>query len=677
MNSNLSSLNDAYSKMDYNRILIQSEYVIKTSHSQEEISECYLLLGKTYNKLERKDEAIFYLKKSIEVNDNFDAHYALGTIYINNKKYYKGYEEYLKCASKNINYFKIHEALFLALYYLNRFPEAYLELSFVLIHQSKIESHPLITQLSLYNMELLNILGQYQKVLKLIEKFSEQNKKNEKIIKQKVVALIGLKKYSECFPYVENNKNLYYYKALVLYKTNKLKEALMVFVENKNTDNYMDHYLKGKILKKKKTNSDSIIMNYQKTVKINPRFMKGYIAIVEEYINNKEYIAAINSIDSAVFNFDIEHEKKYFLYLFLLKCEVFMYLNKEDEAKKEYEEITNILQNEKSLFYQYREGEMIKVLIKYFKLYYIKSGFKENMLKVSKHYLGNGGFGTVFSGKLKKDNKEIKVAIKRYEFNINDTTDTTKSKYSKLRQLIVIFRELSVMRIFQTEPNGKCQPNCECRSYLLDVITIFYIDSQFYLITPLCKGKDLSNLLYTPSIKIPIKNRLYILLQIAKALYHMHSYKEPYIHRDVKSMNILLEEKYDRYQLTKVKLIDFGLTKQQDNNIYDLYSTLQFSPPELLKKKEFDQSVDVYSFGILIWEVFTRKLPFFNMDKIEICKLIEQGEHPSENEFEKTTPKDIIELYLKCVNKDKKSRPSIDEAIQVIQSEFDLYIKEK
>ena len=208
--------------------------------------------------------------------------------------------------------------------------------------------------------------------------------------------------------------------------------------------------------------------------------------------------------------------------------------------------------------------------------------------------------------------------------------------------------------------------------------SIFYIDLQLYLITPLCKGKDLSHILYTPSIKIPIKNRLYILLQIAKALYHMHSYKEPYIHRDVKSMNILLEEKYDHHQLTKVKLIDFGLAKQQDNNGYDCCSTLQFSPPELLlKEKDFDQSVDVYSFGILIWEVFTRKLPFFNMDKIEICKLIEQGVHPSENEFEKKTPKDIIELYLKCVNKDKKSRPSIEEAIQVIQRELDLYIKEK
>ena len=667
MNSILSSLNDAYSKKDYNTILIQCDSLINTLKKEEEKSECYLLWGKTYNKLERKDEAIFYLKKSIEVNDNFDAHYSLGTIYINHKEYYKGYEEYSTCKSKNKNNFKIHEALSYSLYYLNRFPEAYYELSLV-FHQAKIESHPTLTK---FQFELLNILGEFKKVLGLIDNLSEDNKNNEKIIKQKVIALIGLKRYSECLPYVENNKNLYYYKALVFYKMNKLKEALMVFIENNSTDNYMDYYLKGKILKKKNTNPDSIISNYQNAVKSNPRFMKGYIAIVEEYINNKVYIAAINTIESALENFDIKHEKKYFLYLFLLKCEVLMYLDQEDEAKKEYEEITNTLQTEKSLFYKYKEGEMIKVLIKYFKLYFIKSGFKESMLKLSNHYLGNGGYGTVFSGKLQKDNKEIQVAIKRYKLNLNDPT---KDKFSKLRQLIVIFRELSLMRIFQTEPNGKCQPNCECRSHLLEVLTIFYIDLQLYLITPLCKGKDLSNILYTPSIKIPIKNRLYILLQIAKALYHMHSYREPYIHRDVKSMNILLEEKYDHHQLTKVKLIDFGLTKQQDNNGFDYCSTLQFSSPELLlREKEFDQSVDVYSFGILIWEVFTRKLPFFGVDKIEICKLIEQGVHPSENEFEKKTPKNIIELYLKCVNKDKKNRPSIEEAIQVIQRELDLY----
>ena len=85
-------------------------------------------------------------------------------------------------------------------------------------------------------------------------------------------------------------------------------------------------------------------------------------------------------------------------------------------------------------------------------------------------------------------------------------------------------------------PNGKCPPNCECKSLLLSFICAFYINSQLYLITPLCSGGDLHALLLDKSIEISIKNRIFILLQVAKAIRHLHNYTPPYIHHDIKSL---------------------------------------------------------------------------------------------------------------------------------------------
>ena len=64
---------------------------------------------------------------------------------------------------------------------------------------------------------------------------------------------------------------------------------------------------------------------------------------------------------------------------------------------------------------------------------------------------------------------------------------------------------------------------------------------------------------------------------------------------------------------------------------------------------------------------FGEYIPKERLDEIDLLQEL----------VDKETPKDIIELYLKCVNKDKKSRPRIEEAIRVIQRELDLYIKEK
>ena len=110
--------------------------------------------------------------------------------------------------------------------------------------------------------------------------------------------------------------------------------------------------------------------------------------------------------------------------------------------------------------------------------------------------IGSGGFCQVFIGTLKGK----KYAVKKYKF----TEEIEKSIERKNLFLLSISREILTMEKLHNVPNGKCPPNCECKSLLLSFICAFYINSQLYLITPLCSGGDLHALLLDKSIEISI-----------------------------------------------------------------------------------------------------------------------------------------------------------------------------
>jgi serine/threonine protein kinase len=104
---------------------------------------------------------------------------------------------------------------------------------------------------------------------------------------------------------------------------------------------------------------------------------------------------------------------------------------------------------------------------------------------------------------------------------------------------------------------------------------------------------------------------------MAEGILYLHLNKPPILHRDLKSLNILLDEHMS------VKVSDFGLTDfkpdQPAENTSNPANNLQFGTtfwlaPEVMQDGQYTEAADVYSFGMIIWELFTREIPFPNMN---------------------------------------------------------------
>ena len=177
------------------------------------------------------------------------------------------------------------------------------------------------------------------------------------------------------------------------------------------------------------------------------------------------------------------------------------------------------------------------------------------------------------------------------------------------------------------------------------------------------------------------------------------------VHRDIKTQNVLFIDKItNETKMVSAKLADYGEVYDLDSKEYNFIKThidevdefdclteyqgtIEYAPPEILQGdlRLLSKKSDIYSFGILIWEVFTERRPFENhgMDLMDLSQLIieenltplkeklENGEI-KEIEYLKETPIEIKELVNKCLSKNVEERPEISELIEIL-----LKIQEK
>jgi TPR repeat protein len=161
-----------------------------------------------------------------------------------------------------------------------------------------------------------------------------------------------------------------------------------------------------------------------------------------------------------------------------------------------------------------------------------------------------------------------------------------------------------------------------------------------------------------------------ILLGAARGLAFLHS--RNMIHRDIKSLNILLKKSY------KAKIGDFGLSQvkkslRSQSNQGLSAGTLHWKAPEVLKfGGKHTLASDVYAFGIVMWEALTGKEPYEEADnEVQISLHVQGGGRP---EIPEGTPKWYQELMEKCWSQNPQDRPSAEEVASKIASEL---VKEK
>ena len=246
--------------------------------------------------------------------------------------------------------------------------------------------------------------------------------------------------------------------------------------------------------------------------------------------------------------------------------------------------------------------------------------------------IGVGEFGDVWKGNLVRHERKIPVALK-----ILKPASIEKNKDD-------FFKEASVMGQF-SHPN---------------VIFLYGVTLRkpIMIVTPFMENGSLDKYLISHMNNVPFPELVAICYGVSRGMVYLSLLG--FVHRDLASRNILLDK-----DLTP-KITDFGLSRETEEDFYRVQTggkiPVRWTAPEAILYRKFNTASDMWSFGVLMWEVMSYgQTPYGDTDNFTIMDELQKGYRlPAPD----NCPSVIYTLMLSCWNKLPEQRPSFTDIQQ-------------
>ncbi|MBR3133411.1 MAG: Stk1 family PASTA domain-containing Ser/Thr kinase [Clostridia bacterium] len=240
--------------------------------------------------------------------------------------------------------------------------------------------------------------------------------------------------------------------------------------------------------------------------------------------------------------------------------------------------------------------------------------------------IGNGGMATVYRAKCHVLNRYVAIKILKDEF----ITDN---------EFIKRFKTEAQSAASLTHPN---------------IVSIYDVGNEgdiYYIVMELIQGKTLKEIIVEDG-KLSWKWSVNIAIQIASALEMAH--KNNIIHRDIKPHNIIITED------GMAKVTDFGIAKAVSNSTITAFGTtigsVHYFSPEHAKGGFTDAKSDIYSLGVVMYEMLTGRVPFDADTPVSVALMQVQEEPIEPKKLNPQIPVSVNKIILKAMQKDPDDR---------------------
>ncbi|ELR24201.1 serine/threonine protein kinase [Acanthamoeba castellanii str. Neff] len=182
------------------------------------------------------------------------------------------------------------------------------------------------------------------------------------------------------------------------------------------------------------------------------------------------------------------------------------------------------------------------------------------------------------------------------------------------------------------------------------------------IVTEFVQRGSLRDLLANTAVKLTWRLKLRLLRSAALGVHYLHALQPVIVHRDLKPSNLLVDESWN------VKVADFGFARiKEENATMTRCGTPCWTAPEVIRGDKYDERADVFSFGVVMWQVLTRREPYAGRNFMNVSLDVLEGKRP---QLPADCPAELRKVMKKCWHAAADRRPTMERVLAFLDQEL-------